>query len=755
MARLEHAASFAALRIKNPGGLKLKLPLLTLQASLLVLTLPARGAAPADHPLTVDEIFSDQGLVSRGPENMKWSLDGKTLAFIQRNEKGESGDLLALDGATGQRRVLVPKDQLDFLAPPVDKSARSEREKERRNRYHVSAYDWSPDSKSILFVGQGNLFLFDLRTHRASQLTKGDEGVDDPKFSPDGRNISFLKGSDLWVVPSAGGEARRLTKGGTETLLNGALDWVYPEELDVRSGYFWSPDSKNIAFLQLDESPVPVYPIADYLKIPPVISFQRYPKAGMANPKARVGIISAAGGEPRWIETPAEFEYVPRIEWADEENLSIQYLNRHQNRLDLVLHNIRTGTRSIVVSEIDPHWVNVSDDVQFLPKGEILWSSERSGQRHLYVFDRAGRLTRQLTKGSWSVSSVTGVDSKAGWIYYLSTEKSPIELHFYRVPIGGGTPERLTSGESSHNVKMDHSARSAYDISSSLTRPPSYHLLSSLAPGWKDVTFAETKLAAGIAVPKIEPLELKMPDGALGRGQFIYPKNFDPSRKYPVLMYVYGGPSAPVIHNAWGGTRELWHWLMAEHGFLVFYFDDRTSSIPGHEHEIALHKKFGFVELADHREAVKHLRSLPFVDGDAIGIWGWSGGGYTTAFDMFQAPELFKAGVAVAGLYAFEDYDTLWTERYMGLPSEEPAAYKASSDLTHAAGLKGKLLLCHGDSDDNVHFQNAVQLAQALISAGKDFDFMIYPNKTHGIAGEAARKHLFHKITAYFETHLH
>jgi dipeptidyl-peptidase-4 len=746
----EHYNSLARTPVPPEENLKPR-TLVLLLSLVLVPQLFAEAPPAASRPLRLDEIFSEEGLVTRGVENALWSPDGRRLAYILRDATGEGGELRFVDAATGETGLLAAREKLEFLSRPADTSSRGEREKERRSRFHVPSFLWTPDSKGILFAG-GELHLFDLASGSARRLA-ADGPADEPKISPDGKWVAFLREHDLWLAPTSGGASRRLTEGGSETLLHGELDWVYPEELDLRSGWSWSPDSTRIAFLELDESKVLTTPIVDSLVIPATTQLQRYPKVGTPNPKARLGVVDILhGGAPLWIETPAEFEYLPRFSWIDAKSLAVQYLDRRQQRLDLQTIAIPEGRRTTLLSETDPQWVDLADDFTPLPKGEFLWSSERDGRRHLFVHDSKGQLLRRLTEGKWTVSQVVGVDTKGGWVWFLSSEKSPIESHLARVPIAGGKIERMTTDDASHSIRMNEGAWGALDVSSSWNRPPVWSILSWPRSGPRRFRFHESKLASGIVPPRLENLEIPLPDGALARGALLLPKRIDPAAKIPLLLYVYGGPQAPVVRNGWGGARELWHWMMTERGFAVLRLDDRTSSLPGHLFEVETKGRFGEIPLADHKAALAWIfERFPFLDRSRVGLWGWSGGGYTTAYDMFRAPELFRAGAAVAGLYDFRSYDTIWTERYMGLLPEAEKSYEASSAITHAAGLAGRLLVVHGDADDNVHVQNAMMLADALVRAGKPFDFAIYPRKTHGLAGTATRKHLYARLTEHFE----
>ena len=725
-------------------------------AALLCCALP--GGAAEKKPLRLEEIFAEGGLTGRMPAQLRWSPDGRRLTYILR--KGERRDLWVMEAASGEKRILVSHEHLTSLAPAPEQATTDERERERLLRYEVAAYLWSPDSKTLLFASGGQLYLFDPATSEARPLAPGKRGVRDPKFSPDGHWVSFVYEHDLWLAPVEGGKEIRLTAGGNEDLLHGDLDWLYPEELEVRTGYHWSPDSHRIAFLELDEHPVPRYPIPDLVSLATPTDFQRYPKAGDPNPRARVGIVEVktarrapaglSATQIVWLDRAAE--YLPRITWVDNGRVAVQLLNRAQNEIELVLADAASGHARTVLIERDPYWINVTNDLRFLPDSEeFLWTSERTGFRHLYLYRLTGKLKRTLTAGEWEVRSLEGLDEKNGWVYYTSTERNPLGSDLYRVKLDGSHRERVTELGGTHRALMNPAATAWADTYSALATVPRLRL-HNLSTGRTALVHSARSLE-GYALVEPEAVELKAPDGALVRGQILKPPALEAGRKYPVLVYVYGGPHAPVIRDAWGRERYLFHQYLAQQGFVVFAVDDRASSLPGHKYEAALHYNYGPTALADHRVAVSYLRSLPYVDPERIGLWGWSGGGFSTCFALTHS-DLFKVGIAVAPVTDWRLYDSIYTERYMGLPQEQAEAYRKTSAVEAAGNLHGRLLLVHGDADDNVHIQNTVQFLDALIEAGKNYDLMVYPRKTHSLRGAKTREHLFRALADYLKKHL-
>lgn len=762
------------------------------------LSLPAwaeQQKAAAKKPLRLEDIFVEGGLTGRLPTQMRWSPDGRLLSYILQADEGDPSaslgagrrDLWVVDAESGEKRVLVSYEQLVRLAPSPEQATQDERERERLLRYAVAAYVWSPDSKAILFASAGQLYLFELATGQARVLAPSKRDMGDPKFSPDGKWVSFVYEHDLWLVPTAGGEEKQLTLGGNENVLHGDLDWVYPEEFNVRTGYHWSPDSRRIAFLEMDEHPVPTYPISDLVPREAQVDWQRYPKAGDPNPKVRVGIVdieaASRGGASEtqvvWLDRAAH--YIPRFTWVDANRLAVQLLNRAQTELELILADAATGRSHSVFSDSDPYWINVTDDLRFLPPGEFLWTSEGTGFRHIYLhrldagskpvpYRIEGSLKRALTAGEWEVGGIEGVDPAGGWVYFTSTERNPLGHDLYRVKLGGSGRELVTQARGTHSLVMSSTATAYVDTHSALGRVPEitvHHL-----PSGRSTVVHKARSVDEYEMVAPERVELRAPDGALVRGLLLKPKEAEAPgkarqaapRKYPAVMHVYGGPHAPTIRDAWGANRYLFHQFLVQQGFVVLYVDDRASSLLGHKYEAALHRRYGPTALADQRVAVEYLRRLPFVDPERIAIWGWSGGGFSTCFALTHS-DLFKVGIAVAPVTDWHLYDSIYTERYMGLPASAPRPaqgnsqeqsdpYLATSCVEAAKDLKGRLLLVHGLADDNVHLQNSEQFIHALIEAGKLFDLLVYPRKTHSIAGAKTQLHLFRSLTEYLKKHL-
>lgn len=728
-------------------------------AALLVALAVAPLAAQQRKELTVERIWGQPSLSGSLTGGAQWSPDGKLLSFFHRTGKGrEAGnELWVMEIATGERRALVDAAKLEAMTPQAPPRPD---QRTGLGRVAPQRYLWAPDGSALLFVARGHLYWYDIAGGTSRALLADEAAVIDPKISPDGRWVSFVRGYDLWVVEVATGRQRRLTEGGREELMNARLDWVYPEELGIRTAYWWAPDSARIAYLQMDERPVTRYPLTDLTSYTGETEWMRYPKAGDANPIVRVGVVPVAGGRTTWMETGRETDiYIPRVDWLrDSQRVAIQRLNRAQTKHDLLLAEAATGRSRVILTEEDPYWINLHDDLYFLADGKrFLWSSERDGFRHLYLYDLDGRELGRLTRGEWEVTSVAAVDEGGGWVYFLATEKSPLERHLYRVPLAGAgphAPARLTREDGTYSANVAPDSRHFLSTYSNISTPPRQDIYR--ADGTHAITLNENRVAEldeyGLVRPEF--LTLKADDGTTLHAMMIRPPDFDASRKYPVVIFQYGGPHAQIVRNGWGGVNYLWHQMLAQRGFITFQLDNRGMAARGHKFESHVHRRMGEVELADQLAGVNHLKSLPYVAGDRIGIWGWSYGGYMTLYAMFNAPDTFRAGFAGAPVTDWRQYDTIYTERYMTRPQDNPEGYKRSSPVNQASQLKGALLIAHGTADDNVHYANTVQLTEELIRHGRYAEVLVYPGRGHGISDARARIHLFNRVTAFFEEHL-
>jgi dipeptidyl-peptidase-4 len=727
----------------------------------------AWGQRAAGKSLTPERIYSTPSLSGSLTRGIEWAPDGKRISYLESGpERTVGGDgLWTMDASTGERKVLVKAETLAAVMQPEKTQAV---QATGLGRVQAENYRWSPGGDALLFVGSSNLVLLNLKTMVPREIVSGGSDLQDPKFSPDGKWVSFVRDSNLWVVNLTRGGVRPLTTGGTEDVLKGQLDWVYPEELDCTTAYWWSPDSSRIAYYEMDERPVTRYPIVDMSSPVGAMEYTRFPQAGEANPIVHVGVVQVSGGETTWMDTGADADvYLPRVDWLrDSRHLAIQRLDRAQNRLDLLFVDIGGGSQGAILTERDKYWVNISDDLYFFSDGKrFLWSSERTGYRHYYLYDLAGQEITQLTSGDWEITGTSGfgpgaashpaVDEAHGYLYFLSNKDDVRDTELYRVSLADKSIVQITREPGTHAVILAPDDSGFVDKFSNAMTPPRQDLYR--ADGTRAAVINENKVAelSAYDLPPVEFVNVPAADGTTLYGLKIRPPHFDASHKYPVLIDVYGGPQVQYVKNEWGGSNFLWLESMAQKGYIIFSLDNRGSYNRGHAFETPIYHQMGKVELEDQLAGVEYLKSLPYVDGARIGIWGWSYGGYMTLEALFNAPDVFKAGVSVAPVSDWRLYDTIYTERYMGRPQENPAGYQGSSPANQTGHLKGRLMLAHGTGDDNVHFSNTSEVINELIQNGKyPADLAIFPGRGHPIGDPPARIQLFDQITRFFMNNL-
>ena len=730
-----------------------------LALSILAVAIGAAQTAPTK-PLTVESMFQPGGLGGRGPETMAWSPDSSKLSYVERDPKGEKGELWYADTANGEKKILVSAEKLASLDPDVNK-VKNEREKERLTRYHVAAYVWGPDSKHLLFDSQGQLWLYDLGSQTAVQFTSASDPSGDPKFSPDGNRVAYTRKHNLYVRPVNGKNEKQLTKDSGDNLLNGDIDWVYAEELGVRSNYFWSPDNREIVFLHMDETKVPTYPITDWIPTHPAVDQEKYPKVGDSNPVVKLGVVDADNGKIRWLTlTNDEDTYIPRFGWARPGVVWAEVLNRTEDKMDLYFVDVKSGKSRIVLTETTPGaWIDFEHtEVHFLKSTpQFLWPSWRDGNMHfyLYSFDKQNplaadaKLERQLEKGDYAVLGVNGVDEASGTVFYSANKGDPRQRQIYSVKLDGSDDKALTAEEGEHFADFSDDGK---HYTQTFFGPHTAASISLCAVGGSctDVWKAHDEVAEyGLRAPKY--LEFKADDGTTLYGRLLLPPDPPSSGKIPVIINIYGGPAAQMVTK---GLPSAFDEILARKGFAIFAVDNRGTPGRDRKFQTAIRHEFGAIELKDQLTAFDQLLAkYPQLDKERVAIWGWSNGGSMTLYAMTHS-DRFRAGVAVAPVTNQQNYDSIYTERYMGLLKDDKAGYEMSDVTKSADKLHGALLLVHGTSDDNVHFQNSIQMIDALIKAGKQFRLMIYPNKTHGISGKDARIHLFTMIEEHFEREL-
>ena len=690
------------------------------------------------------------------PRGGSWSPDSRLYTFVANDDKvvGAPGDIVAIEAATGRPFVLASAAQLAALpAPPI-----SEKDADHRNRYSMSAYLWADDSKHLVIDNGGPIYLWDIAQAKGTLLVDTHTGSGaDPKFSPDGKSVSYLRDHNLYVHSVAANQEATLTTGPATTL-NGEVDWVYLEELEVRSNYFWSPDSAHLAYLQMDEAKVPQYPIVDYVPTHATVDYQRFPQPGDPNPAVRVGVVSATGGSTRFLDVPfsANNDYIPRFGWVDAKTLYVEVLTRDHQHLNLYLADATTGRSKLIHTETDAKYLEDNYDVTFLP-GRFFFTSWKDGHTHLYLYafdpgrplEKEATLAAQLTRGAYEVSTP---EAHNGALYFNSTEPAVGDVSLYSVALTGTGRRRLTPAPGAHDTSISPDGAHFVDIASTDTTEPTASLCTTSTTActvfWQSNPVAP---ATGVTTRRVT---FTAADGKTPLyGILTTPANAA-AKSVPIILNPYGGPLPYLeLKNTWSYSA-LFDEVLAQHGFAVLHVENRGQGGRGREFSQANYRNFGPVQLSDQLAALDQLLArTPMLDPARVGFWGWSWGGTFTLFAMTHS-DRFKAGVAVAPNGDFRDYDTIYTERYLGLPSENEEAYNTASNVLNAGKLKGRILLAQGTGDDNVHMANTLQLLDPFIEAGIPYDLQLFPRKTHSIAGFAPRNELFNRILAHFETWL-
>jgi dipeptidyl-peptidase-4 len=712
----------------------------------------APRAAAQEKPLTVEAIYAHGSLEDQPPEGLAWSPDSKHLSYL------DGGQLMEIDTATGKAHVLVSAAKM----APLDEASGSEQDRDHRARYHLASYLWSPDATHLLFDSDGRLWLYDL--HNGTGVKIGYTGAasgDDPKFSPDGAMLSFLRDGGLSVIRlrEAGTPAEALAPAPEprdgQLVLNGLVDWVYEEELDVRSNYFWSPDSKNLAYLQMNETQVPEYPLTDWIPNHAQVNWQRYPQPGDANPTVRVGVVSAKGGHTTWMKIPlrAGDDYVPRFGWVDRKTLWIETLSRDHKSRAIFFANAESGETRQMLEERDGKFLDESYDIT-VGGGVIVFTSWRDGHNHIYLYSygqekplaAGAKLEKQLTQGDFEVGDVYRVDTEHKVVDYASSEGNLLEQQIWRVDFTSHR-QQLSTTPGFHEASFAPDGSAFTDKFSSRIAPPAGQICRV---GNSCRIFWQTQALASYHLRAPEQIEIKAHDGTTLYATLLMPSGAQSPASVPLIVNPYGGPHELSVSNEWK-KGLLFDELLAQHGFAVLHADNRGMGGRGQAFAQAAYRNFGPVQLEDQLTAIDYvLGKYPQLDGQRLGWWGWSWGGTFTLYAMTHS-ERFRAGVAVAPVTDWRNYDSIYTERYLGLPAEDAPGYRDFSVVNSAAKLKGRLLLVHGTGDDNVHMGNTVQFVQKLIEAGIPYDLQIYPRKTHSIAGPNVRTHLYSRILAEFE----
>ena len=736
-------------------------------AAALVLgaVLPAPAQVPASVQATVHRIFATRDFAPQRFGPARWIENGAAYSTLEPSSDVQGAvDIVRYETATGARSVMVAAQALIPAG--------------RTEALDFDDYIWSADyARLLLFTDtrkvwrentRGDYWVLDRRSGALRKL-----GGDGPpstmmyaKFSPGGDRVAYVRQGDLYVERLADGAMTRLTTGATTTLVNGMSDWVYEEEFSLRDGFRWSPDGAHIAYWQFDMAGVGTFLlINDTDSLYPFTVPVQYPKAGTTNSAVRVGVVDAAGGPTTWIRVPGDARagYVPWMEWAGPRELLVQHMNRLQNADDVMLADPATGAVRTVVAERDSAWIDLVDDVPWLAGGQhFLWTSERDGWRHLWSVSRAGD-ARLVTPGAFDVVATVKVDEALGYVYFIASPSNATQRYLYRSRLDGrGAAERVTPAASpgTHGYDAAPDAHWAFHSYSSFDAPSVTELVRLPTHEVVRTLVANAALRAAVAPLVSRPgefFQVTVPGGLALDGFLIRPRDFDSTKTYPVLVYIYGEPAGQTVRDAWFGGQGLWYRALADLGYLVVSFDNEGTPAPrGRAWRKTVYGRIGALSSQEQADAMRSLaRTRHYVDSTRVAIWGWSGGGSSTLHAMFRYPDVYQVGMAVASVPDERLYDTIYQERYMGLPTDNGAAYDSVSAIHHAEGLRGSLLLVHGSGDDNVHYQGSERLVNRLVQLGKPFDLMVYPNRTHCICeGQGTTEHVYQLLTRYLLTHL-
>lgn len=644
----------------------------------------------------------------------------------------------------------------------------------QENPIKLGAYEMSSDESKFLIPtkteriyrhsSKSEFYVFDKKDNSLTPLSNEKQRLAD--FSPDGQQVAFVRENNIFIKKlSTGNEIQITSDGKINHIINGTCDWVYEEEFGFTKAFFWSPDGKKIAFYRFDESRVKEYTLTFYGDLYPDMYTYKYPKAGEENSLVDIYVYDVESAKTTKMNIGTETDqYIPRIMWSNNANLlAIQRLNRLQNHLDILLANCETGNSNIIYTEDNPYYIDITDNLTFMPdNSQFLITSEKDGFNHIYLFNIDGKLEKQLTKGNWDVTEVYGFDAKRKLVYYQSAEDSPLNRDIYSVDLKGNI-KKISQKEGSNDADFSDNFSFYINTWSDANTPPFITLNQS---DGKEVRVLESNadLAGRMKEYKMSKKEFftfSTPEITLPDGQQvelnawrILPYRFDSTKKYPVLLVIYGGPGSQEVLNAWDGQNYIWEQMLAENGIMIVSVDNRGTGARGEVFKKMTYLELGKYETLDYIETAKYLSTLSYVDKDKLAIFGWSYGGFMAANVITQGADYFSTAIAVAPVTNWRYYDNIYTERFMRTPQENPKGYDNNSPINHVNKLKGNLLLMHGSADDNVHFQNSMDMITALVAADKQFDFFAYPNKNHGIYGGNTRYHLFTKMTDFLYLHL-
>jgi dipeptidyl-peptidase-4 len=725
-------------------------------AALMVVALPVSA-----EKLTIETIFDGGSLSGPTPRGLKISPDGTRVTFLRAKADDQYQlDLWEYNLKDHSTRLLVDSKKLEPKAKELSDEEKARRERARTAGLKgIISYQWSPDGKALLFPVGGKLYLYDVASAQPHELATGDDPID-PKISPKGKFVSYVREQNLFVIDIATGKATQLTHDGKGTVHNAEAEFVAQEEMHRFTGYWWAPDDSAIAFERFDEKNVPVTKRTELYADRTEVIEQRYPAAGDPNVEVQLGLVAPTGGDARWIDLGKDKDiYLVRVEWVpDSAHVTYQVMPRSQHQLDLKIVDAKTLAQRTLVSEHSNTWINVLDDLKFMDDNKsFVWGSERSGYHHLYLYGIDGKLKHAISKGNWNLDDLLAVDEKAGLAYVSSNFDFVPDRQVYSLKLDGSTaekPTRVSQGDGTHHAEFSNDASFYIDAFSDPATPPQVSIRKN---DGSFVTWIEEnkldehhplfKYKDSLAQPEFG--KIKSSDGQDLWYKVYKPAGFDPSKKYPVFDTYYGGPTAQMVARGWG---DYFAQYMAQQGFVVFTLDNRGMERRGRKFSDVIYRTLGVAEVEDQLAGVKWLKSQPWVDGKRIGVFGWSYGGYMTTMMLAKGSKELAGGVAVAPVTDWKLYDTFYTERYLDRPQDNAAGYKKSAPFDWLDGLTSPLYLVHGMADDNVLFLNSTELMAALQKRGTQFQLMTYPGGKHGLALPGQKVHVYHLIANFFET---
>ncbi len=715
---------------------------------LVFLLLGSTVMAQSTKEITLEDIYKKGTFTTKGVSGLRSMKDGKTYVSIET------------DSITNER--FVAKN--NYSDGKIAEKLFTEKELVFNGINLQIGTNFSDNERKVLIAYQNEpiyrrsskayYYVFDLDTRKVSPVSTKEGKQQYATFSPDATKVAFMRDNDLYITDLTSGVETRITHDGKYNhIINGGSDWVYEEELSFAKAFFWSPDGKKIAFYKFDESHVREFSMMMYDSLYPTVYKFKYPKPGEQNSNVSIHVYDLANNSTTIVDVGGEKDqYIPRVKWTQDPNtLLVMRMNRHQNHLEYLFANATTGDTKVILEEKDKYYIDINDDLTFLRDGKhFILTSERDGYNHVYLYDISGKLIRSITTGNWEVTNLYGIDEKTGTLYYQSTESSPLERDLYSIHISGNKKRKISTqpGTNSATFSADFSY---YILNHSNVSTPPYITLNNTKSGRVERILEENRAAKETATTYgIQPREFftfNTSENVELNGYMIKPRNFDENVKYPVLMYVYGGPGSQSAANSW--AHNIWFDYLAQEGYLIVCVDNRGTGFRGSEFKKMTYLNLGKYETIDQIEAAKWLGKQSYVDKDRIGLWGWSYGGYMASLAITKGADVFKTTIAVAPVTSWRYYDTIYTERYLRTPQENPEGYDDNSPINFANLLKGNFLLVHGTADDNVHFQNSIMFSEALIQANKDFDQAYYPNKNHGISGGNTSIQLYTKLTNF------